>query len=216
MSGGRPQAPLRRARSAPWTQVEWVSLDFEATGLDPSIDRVISFGVVPIRGGRAIVRESVRRLVDPGEVRSTESAVRVHGLLATELRQGVSPEVAKEELGRALGHRFILAWYAPVEVGFLRGLYGARRGWWENRTLDVRDLVIAMMGRGAERMSLSTAAGVFGVPVADPHDALDDALVTAQLFLVTASKLAGSQATFKQMKSHPWLATAGARAAQEI
>ena len=27
------------------------------------------------------------------------------------------------------------------------------------------------------------------IPVADPHHALDDALVTAQLFLVTAAKL---------------------------
>jgi DNA polymerase III subunit epsilon len=213
----RPQAPPRRIRSAQWTDVEWASLDFEATGLDHSTDRIISFGVVPIRDGRAIVRESVRRLVDPGEVRSSESAVRVHGLLATELKGGVSTEVAKEELGRALGGRFILAWYAPVEVEFLRGLYGGSRRWWVKRTLDVRDLVVAIMGKGAERMNLSSAADVFGVPVADPHDALDDALVTAQLFLVTTSKLAGSEgASVRDLTSPRWLSGAGERVAQQM
>jgi DNA polymerase-3 subunit epsilon len=40
------------------------------------------------------------------------------------------------------------------------------------------------------RVSLSAAAGRYAVPVASPHDALDDALVTAQLFLVLADRLA--------------------------
>jgi DNA polymerase III epsilon subunit-like protein len=39
--------------------------------------------------------------------------------------------------------------------------------------------------------ALTTTAERHGVPVADPHDALDDALVTAQLFLVLVGKLPG-------------------------
>ena len=39
------------------------------------------------------------------------------------------------------------------------------------------------------RYSLSATAERYGVPVASPHEALDDALVTAQLFLVLATKL---------------------------
>jgi DNA polymerase-3 subunit epsilon len=38
-------------------------------------------------------------------------------------------------------------------------------------------------------LTLSQAAERFGVPVASAHNALDDALVTAQLFLVVAAKL---------------------------
>jgi DNA polymerase III epsilon subunit-like protein len=36
---------------------------------------------------------------------------------------------------------------------------------------------------------LSATAQRFGVPVDNPHEALDDALVTAQLFLVLVGKL---------------------------
>ena len=38
-------------------------------------------------------------------------------------------------------------------------------------------------------MTLEQAADRLGVPVASPHHALDDALVTAQLFLVVASRM---------------------------
>jgi DNA polymerase-3 subunit epsilon len=38
-------------------------------------------------------------------------------------------------------------------------------------------------------LTLEGCADRYGVPVASPHHALDDALVTAQLFLVVATKL---------------------------
>jgi len=37
--------------------------------------------------------------------------------------------------------------------------------------------------------TLSSVAEGLGVPVASPHHALDDALVTAQVFLIAASRL---------------------------
>ena len=39
------------------------------------------------------------------------------------------------------------------------------------------------------RQSLSSAAEHYGVPIANPHEALDDAMVTAQLFLLVAARL---------------------------
>jgi DNA polymerase III epsilon subunit-like protein len=53
-------------------------------------------------------------------------------------------------------------------------------------------IVIDGAPRGARRergYALTRTAERFGVPVADPHDALDDALVTAQLFLVLVRKM---------------------------
>ena len=52
-----PVAPPR-ARAVPWREIEYVALDFETTGLDFRSDTVISYGVVPVRHGRAIVRGS--------------------------------------------------------------------------------------------------------------------------------------------------------------
>jgi DNA polymerase-3 subunit epsilon len=51
-------------------------------------------------------------------------------------------------------------------------------------------MVIELEGLDQDvRQSLSSAAEHYGVPVANPHDALDDAMVTAQLFLIVAARL---------------------------
>jgi DNA polymerase-3 subunit epsilon len=64
--------------------------------------------------------------------------------------------------------------------------------------IDVRDMAIVIDGAppGARRnrgYALTQTAERFGVPVSDPHEALDDALVTAQLFLVLAARMPGDR-----------------------
>ena len=49
--------PARSSLGRPWWAVDYASLDFEATGLDFEKDRIISFGVVPIRQGRVEVAD---------------------------------------------------------------------------------------------------------------------------------------------------------------
>jgi DNA polymerase III epsilon subunit-like protein len=56
--------------------------------------------------------------------------------------------------------------------------------------VDVRWLVLAILGEDGDRLTLSEAADRFDVRVTTPHHALDDALVTARLFLATATELA--------------------------
>jgi DNA polymerase III subunit epsilon len=173
----------------PWRTVGFASLDFEATGLDLDRDRIISLGVVPIEQGRIEVGRSVYRLVDPGEVEPTPDSVTIHGLRPVDVRGASSTEAARETLRRALAGRFLITWYATVEASFLAKLFGTRPTRWMRRSIDVRKLVLGLLGAEAVRLTLEQAAARFDVPVASPHHALDDALVTAQLFLVTASKL---------------------------
>ena len=193
MTGG-PQGPLRGQKKMPWRTVELASLDFEATGLNFEKDRIISLGVVPIEGGRIDVGRSVYELVDPGEVPLTGETVTIHGLRPIDVQGGSSADAARETLRRALAGRFLITWYATVEASFLAKLFGTRPSRWMRRSIDVRKLVVGVLGAEAARLTLEQAAAHFDVPVASPHHALDDALVTAQLFLVTASKLGSTGA----------------------
>lgn len=173
----------------PWRTVDLASLDFEATGLNFDRDRIISLGVVPIEEGRIEVGRSVYELVDPGEVELTPESVTVHGLRPVDVRGASSTDAARETLRQALAGRFLITWYATVEASFLAKLFATRPTRWMRRSIDVRNLVFGLLGAEAARLTLEQAAARFDVPVASPHHALDDALVTAQLFLVTASKL---------------------------
>jgi DNA polymerase-3 subunit epsilon len=190
MRGNRPAPPPFGLRRGPWTAVRWASLDFEATGLDFERDQIISFGVVPIDGARIQVGDAVYQLVDPGDVPPSAESITVHGLRPVDLHGAPSVEAAKENLKRALDHRFLVTWWAGVEAAFLDKLFGGGSRTWLKRAVDVRKLVLVLEGDAAATLTLSGAAERFGVPVASPHHALDDALVTAQLFLVTATRLA--------------------------
>jgi DNA polymerase III subunit epsilon len=176
-------------RSRPWREVEFASLDFETTGLDRERDAVVSFGVVPVRGGRVVVGEAVHQLV-LSEVPASAESMRIHGILPKDLADAQPFPVAGQTLRLALAGRFVLAWFAGVEIGFLCRLYGGGRRSWVRRTIDVRQMAIELEHLDQDvRQSLSSAAEHYGVPVANPHEALDDAMVTAQLFLVLADRL---------------------------
>jgi DNA polymerase-3 subunit epsilon len=186
---GVPARPPRRLRRRSWREAEFAALDFETTGLDRRRDAIVSFGIVPVRRGRVVLGEAVHQLVVP-EIPSSPESMKVHRILPRDLEVAPSLEVAREFLRRALEGRFLLTWYAEMEVSFLERIFGGRHRSWAHRTVDTRRLAIELEGQEPDvRESLSRAAERYGVPVAAPHEALDDALVTAQLFLVLASKL---------------------------
>lgn len=189
MSLRPPGRPAWSMRSRPWRRAEFASLDFETTGLDRERDAVVSFGVVPVREGRVIVGEAVHQLVAPGVPSSPES-MRIHGILPRDLAEAQPFAIAGETLRLALAGRILLAWFATAEIGYLGRLYGGRPRSWVRRTIDVRQMAIELEHLEQDvRQSLSSAAERYGVPVANPHEALDDAMVTAQLFLVLATRL---------------------------
>jgi DNA polymerase III subunit epsilon len=188
-----PRSPRRRLRRARWRSAPFASLDFETTGLDYLLDEVISFGVVPIRAGRISMGASIHQLVEPATPPSPAS-VKVHGMRSQDLAGSPRAVDARGTLRVALDECFILSWYAPVEIAFLGRMFEGGRRTFRRRTIDVRELAIGIdrrrghLSESAE-YSLSACAARYGVPVAHPHDALDDALVTAQVFLVLAARL---------------------------
>ena len=195
MSRTSPPQPPRRDRRLPWKELELVSLDFEATGLDFARDTIVSFGTVPIREGRVDLGDAVYDLVDPGSVVLSPTSVTVHGLRPVDLRGAPDLDTARASLGGAIAGRFLVTWAAGVEAGFLDRLYGGGVRRWLRRCIDVRPIALALDEDPPIPFTLAAVAERNGVPVASPHHALDDALVTAQLFLVVAARLAAGGVT---------------------
>jgi DNA polymerase III subunit epsilon len=176
-----------------WSRARFASLDFEATGLDFARDTIVSFGVVPVNSGTIDVGGSDYELVDPEAVYPSPEAIAIHMLRPVDLVGALSLDRARERLWESLDRRYLVTWFAIVEAAFLDKMYGGGARRWLKRSVDVRQLVFALdrvEGRSITRTTLVEAAHRFGVPVASPHHALDDALVTAQLFQILATKLA--------------------------
>jgi DNA polymerase-3 subunit epsilon len=176
-----------------WREARFAVLDFEATGLDFARDHVLSFGVVPVEEGRVRLAGAVYRVVRP-PVPLSAASVRVHGIRPSELADAPPLEAVLDELVDALRGRLLVAHAAGVELGVLdriRRLHGRPR---VRRAIDVLDLADEVARRDpaspappSER--LSAVAELHGVPVVRTHHAFSDALTTAQLFVVLATRL---------------------------
>ena len=188
----RPARPPRPGRTT-WRDARYAALDFETTGLDYRTDTVVSFGVVPVEHGRAVMRGAIHQLVRP-DVPPTPLSQTVHELRPQDLADAPPLDEARLTLADALSERYLLVWFADVEVHFLRAIFGGGLRGWRRRTIDVRTLAIVVDGGGHDERdrrgyALASTAERWGVPVANAHEALDDALVTALLFLTLAPKL---------------------------
>jgi DNA polymerase-3 subunit epsilon len=188
----RPVPPSRLYRRRPWREAPLAALDFETTGLDLRHDAIVSFGVVPVQRGQVVLGGSAYSEVAPTAPLSAGS-IAVHELRPVDLASAPNLEDARAVLASALDRRYVLAWVAEVETAFLARLYRMRRWNWRRRTIDVARLWLALErleGRNPSRaVSLVVACTRHGVPIESAHNALDDAFMTAQLFLVIATKL---------------------------
>jgi len=184
-------ARLPRGR-APWRSASYCAVDLELSGLDPRRHEIISFGAVPIEDGRVQLAGAVEGLVRP-ERPMGEEAIRVHGLRAADLAQAPALDVAIDPLLAVMAGRIPVVHVAAVERAFLAPAL-RRQGVRLRRPM----IDTSVLGRvwlqerdGTDRrgVSLGALAGALGLPADRAHEALGDALTTAQVFLALASHL---------------------------
>ena len=178
-----------------WDLPVYWALDLETGGLDARHDPILSVGMVPIRAGVIRLGESFSTLIrpDPGRPIRPES-VRAHQLLAGDLRKSPPLHAVLLEVDRRLEGGVLLVHNRGIDLPFLKGGH-ARTGlpWKKPRVVDTVDLIVRAATRrrlfrpGEEEMpslNLSEARRVHGLPEYGAHDALTDAVSTAELFLV--------------------------------
>ena len=155
---------------------EYVSLDLETTGLDPSRDRVIEVGAVAFTPDATLA--TLERLVDPRRP-LPEAVVRLTGISQADLQGAASAESALGELAEFVRGRQPVGHGARLDVDFLSA-FGVWDGDWE--ILDTLDIARILLP-SATSHSLPLLASELGFSQPRPHRALDDADATRQLLL---------------------------------
>ena len=187
--------------SPPWESVTYWALDLETGGLDARRDPIIAVGMLPIRATRVRLGESYRSLVRPADGRAIDpGSVRAHQLVWGEVKD--APPIAEvlPEIERRLGDGVLLVHHRAIDVAFLKDAY-RRSGlrWRSPPVVDTVDLLVKLAHRAHRAqpelpadppaLNLSAARALHGLPPYQAHDALSDALATAELFLVLRSAL---------------------------
>jgi DNA polymerase III subunit epsilon len=191
------------ATTTPWREAAFTVVDLELTGLDPTVDEIVSFAAVAVFGGTIHLGDALHRLVQPRRMPDPET-IRIHGLRESDLAAAPPLDEVFDELLAALTGRALVAHVAPVEVGFLHPALDSRGLALRNPVIDTAALAeeLRRLRRqpplAQEREpepgpvsspGLSRVARSLGLPVHRPHHADGDALTTAQVFLALATHL---------------------------
>ncbi len=136
--------------------------------------------------------EAVYQLVRPTSEIS-EDSIRVHGIRSLDLEQAPALDEAIETLLDAIAGRVLVVHMAAIERAFVgRALRqdGVRlRGPLVDTEVLGRVWLHEREGRPLQHVALGELASALGLPADRPHDALGDALTTAQVFIALASHL---------------------------
>jgi DNA polymerase III subunit epsilon len=170
---------------------EWVSVDCETTGLNPSKDDIISIGAVRIVGKRVLTSERLQLLVKPTKAISAE-AVKVHGLREQDVAHGLDIDEAMRQLLTFIGPRPLVGYYLEFDVALInRAIFpmlgvslpqpkveiSAMYYDWKQRNLPPYQ-------HGASiDLRLATMMSDLALPTRQAHDAVNDAIMAALAFI---------------------------------
>ncbi|MBF0283189.1 MAG: 3'-5' exonuclease [Magnetococcales bacterium] len=199
-----PEGPLRHFLSTPfprddlpWDAVEYLALDFETTGFDAARHEVLSIGFVPIREARVRLGEAVHLLVRPTRPIPPETAV-IHRLTDDQMAlEGLPLAEALGRLLQAMAGRVILAHFAPLERAFIHQaslqLYRVAPPLPMVDTMSLALHALTKKNHPPKEGELRLAAlrERHGLPRYRAHNALSDAVATAELFLAQMAHRGG-------------------------
>lgn len=155
----------------------WAVVDVETTGFRPGQARVVSVAALAV-GDDGSVEHSVSSLLNPGV---DPGPTHVHGLTAEMLEgQPTFADIAPQ-LMEVLHGRTLVAHNVGFDYAFLAAeaeLVGAQL---PTDTVMCTVELARRLDLGTENLRLETLARHWGATQLRPHDALDDALVLAQI-----------------------------------
>ncbi len=172
------------AEDLPLESVEFVVLDVETTGLTPRRHRLIEVGALIVRGGE--VRDSFNELINPGK-RIPDFIAQFTGITNEMVKGAPRADKVLPELQVFLGRRPIVGHNVSFDLGFIGA--EAEQGHWffPNEGIDTMTMARRFLP-GVRRPKLDTLASRLGVFAHDRHRALGDALTTAEVFWLLATK----------------------------
>lgn len=182
---------------ASWVDISFAVIDFETTGRDPAVDRVVEVGIVGFDGGEVSFREGL--LVDP-ERPIPKEAIEVHGITDDEVMGAPKFAELLPRLLDRLSGRLPVAYNATFDRSFLfaetrRALGGSlpegipafeEATVWLDPLVWARELLDdAMKGK----KTLGEVAAHLNVPLENAHRAMGDAEATGRVLLRLAPKM---------------------------
>lgn len=166
---------------------EVIVFDCETTGLNPKIDDIISIGAVKVKGKKILANEAIHIFVKQDKQISHESIV-VHHIRHCDLHGAVSIETAIEKFLYYIGNRPLIGYYLEFDVAMINKYIKPMLGiTLPNRQEEVSamyyDKKIRAIPQGHIDLRFNAILKDLGLPSLQTHDALNDAVMTAMMYI---------------------------------
>ncbi|EGN74451.1 DNA polymerase III epsilon subunit-like 3'-5' exonuclease [Idiomarina sp. A28L] len=175
------------------SDIPLLSIDFETTGFDPSKHGIVSIGSMPLNLQRIFNQQAKQWLAKPRRSLNTESIV-IHGITHSQLQEAPDLLDILDELLETIAGHILVVHYRGIERPFLDVALRERIGegiefpvidtmQLEARMHRAKRLSLWQRMRGQKQVSIRLADSRtrYGLPWYHPHDAVTDALATAEL-----------------------------------
>jgi len=205
-----PHGPLRDflavpfpALNTPFEQIPILAVDFETTGLDAVADKLLSVGCVDLFHHQIRLGSSYHEIINSkGKLKADN--VTIHQITDDQKNQGKPLAEVVEQLLNRLAGKVMLVHFSRIERQFLRQacleLYGMAP------PLPMIDTLVVAKKRLDKRdvaydpseLRLSALRANYGFPDHYAHNALNDAIATAELLLAQVNER-GESMTLQQL-----------------
>jgi DNA polymerase-3 subunit epsilon len=167
----------------PLKELEVVVFDLETTGFNPNNgDEIISFGAVVVRGGELCETETFYSLVNPKRV-IPRAIVELTGITNEMVQDAPDLMTVLHDFMAFVGRRLLVAHASGHDKQFLNAaLWRTSKVNLNHRVLDTM-MIAKWLEPKREGYSLDELLSGSGIPITVRHHALEDSLMTAQLWL---------------------------------
>lgn len=207
-----PKGPLKDYLAVPFPSLNTalkdlnlIALDFETTGLDAKNDKLLSVGHVTINQQQILLGSGYHQIINT-ECELVADNVVIHQITDQQQQQGKPLAQVMEHLLKTIAGKPLLVHFSRIEKQFLQRacvvLYGMAP------PLPIIDTLVLAKKRLDQRdvaydpsaLRLNALRKHYHLPHYHAHNALNDAIATAELFLVESQKHY-SHATLKDLLS---------------
>jgi DNA polymerase-3 subunit epsilon len=171
--------------AAPVSESRYVVVDVETTGLNLMQDRLISIGAVAVVNGRIALGDSFYVVLQQ-KAASEKGNILVHGIGSTAQLEGKDPVEALLAFLDYLGKAPLIAFHVTFDETMIRRAFQDYLGYaFKHPWMDMAYVMPGLNPALAKKYhALDDWIGHFGIRIDMRHNALADALATAQLFQV--------------------------------
>ncbi len=171
----------------PYNGNELVVLDTETTGLNPKKDEILSIGAVILKDNKILINSSFECFIKPSGNIDHES-IKIHHIRECDLAHAIEPEKAIRKLLDFIENRPIVGYYIGFDHKMLsrytKRIIGIKL---PNQTIELSNMYYRRYRKSSSYefvdLKFDTIMNNLDLPYLGKHDALNDAIMSAMMYL---------------------------------